>query len=373
MNNFNESRQLIANQRKGFSLVELMVAIVIGLLLVAGATSVWVSSKVSFGIQDDLAETQEVGRFGISWFQNEFREVGYLGCMGSNDDELLISRVTNTDISSTLKDVTNLIEGREKGGTSWQADEDETNWLPSAEADLDGILSGDDDIANGTDAFTIRGFEFEGYGVVNNVALAATNFTLESSSGLKANQIVALVNCSGGTIFQVQADTTDATVNINSSDALSRTFDGEELDSSDASYNPRQFPTNLYKYQAFRYYIRPLHSTNNPNGPSLWRVSLTASGPVNEEVLPGVDNMQVLYGENTGGTSLPDIYNTAGQVSNWDAVTSVKIALLIRSTDANGTEQSPTSYTLLDESISVANDKKRRKVFVSEIKLRNRS
>jgi len=361
------------NRQNGFSLVELMIAIVIGLLLVAGATSVWVSSKTSYGIQNDLAETQEAGRFAISWFQSEFREAGFLGCAGSNDDSILTSRITNTEVPSTLKDISNLIEGREKGGSDWQATN--TNWLPSAQSELDDVitaLDGSDEIASGTDAFTIRGLDFDGYGVTTATALSATTLTLEESPGFLANQIVAIVNCAGGTIFQVAETTANATVAINSSDALSRSFEAEYLDGDGDSLSPRQFPTNVYRFQAYRYYIRPYHATNNINGPSLWRVSLTSAGPINEEVLPGVDNMQLLYGENTGGTSLPDVYRTAANVSDWDAVTSIKVGLLIRSTDSNGTDLSPTSYIVLDETIAVANDKIRRKVFVTEIKLRNR-
>jgi len=269
--------------------------------------------------------------------------------------------------------MTNLVEGREKGGASWQTAN--TNWLPSAESDLDGVitgLDGSDEIANGTDAFTVRGLDFDGYGVTTATAVSATTVTLESSPGFSANQIVAIVDCSGGTLFQVAAATTNAVVNIDSSDALSRSFEAEHLDGLGASLSPRQFPTNLYQFQAYRYYIRPYHATNNVDGPSLWRVSLTAAGPINEEVLPGVDNMQVLYGENTGGTSLPDIYRDAASVANWDAVTSIKIGLLIRSLDTNGSDQSPTNYLILDKTIAVANDKIRRKVFVTEIKLRNR-
>lgn len=381
MTQYNRLNKLISNQyqmlsQQGFSLIELMIALVIGLLLVAGATTVWISSKTSFSIQSDLAETQEAGRFAINWLQNEFREVGYLGCANSNDSEYLNSRVTNIEVPSTLKDLGNLIEGREKGASTWQATT--TNWLPGGQSHLDEIitaLNGTSQIENGTDAFTLRGLEFDGFGVVTTLTPASTSVILESSPGLKANQIVAVVGCTGGTVFQVASDTTNSSVSINLSDTISRILDGESLDNSDpaspVSFSPRQFSTYLHKYKASRYYIRPYHVTNNPQGPSLWRVSLNSSAtPVNEEVIPGVDNMQVLYGENTGGSSLPDIYRTAPNVSNWNAITSIKIALLIRS--LNAADLSPTSYTVLDETIVVANDKRRRKVFVSEIKLRNR-
>ena len=43
---------------RGFSLVELMVALVITLILLAGISQIFVSSKKSFTIQDSLARQQ---------------------------------------------------------------------------------------------------------------------------------------------------------------------------------------------------------------------------------------------------------------------------------------------------------------------------
>ncbi len=359
---------------KGFSIVELMVAITIGLLLVAGASTVWVSSKVNFGIQSDLADIQEAGRFATTWLQRNIREAGFMGCAGTNDPTILINQVSDADVASNLKNLTNLVEGREKGSTTWQAAD--TNWLPSAEANLDDTiasLTGDGQIQNGTDAFTIRGFSFDGYGVVDAVTPATRSFDLDSDAGFSANQIVAVINCAGGTVFQLNADMTDETLTIKASDSLSRESDAEHVDGSGASLSPRRFPTYLYAYTAYRYYIRPYHATTNPNGPSLWRVSLNnLATPINEEALPGVDNMQVLYGENTGGSSSPNVYRTAANVSDWSAVTSIKIGLLIRSLNEYGTDTDTSTYQVLDETIAAANDRRRRKVFMTEIAIRNK-
>ncbi len=362
----------LTNNQKGISIVELLVGMVIGLSLVGAATAVMVSSKVSFVIQNDLDEIQEAGRFAISWLQSDLREAGFMGCVGTGD--FVENQVTDGDVASELKDLDNIIEGREKGGSTWQTAN--TNWLPGNQANLDETivaLSGVTEIENGTDAFTIRGFDFVGFGVVNDVISSATSITLEVDAGLLTDQIVAIINCAGGTVFQVANDTTDATVNINASDALTREFEGEHLDSGGNSLTPRQFPSFLHTYHTYRYYVRPFDANNNPSGPSLWRVSLSSSGlPINAEVIPGVENMQILYGEDTGGSSSPEIYRTANNVGNWNAVNSIKIGLLIRSINAYGNDDVPTSFQLLDETITTVNDRRRRKVFVTEIAIRNR-
>ena len=363
----------LTQHQKGISIVEVLIGMVIGLTLVGAAATVMISSKSSFAIQSDLDEIQEAGRFAISWLQSDLRGAGFMGCAGTSD--FVDNQVTNGDVASELKDLDNILEGREKGGATWQPAN--TNWLPSNQANLDetiAALAGVTEMENGSDAFTIRGFDFVGFGVVNDADTAATSITLTLNPGLVTDQIVAITNCAGGTVFQVASDTTSATVNIDASDALTREFEGEHLDSGSNSLTPRQFPSFLHSYHAYRYYVRPFHATNNPFGPSLWRVSLDSSGtPINMEVVPGVENMQILYGEDTGGASSPDTYRTANNVVNWTAVKSIKIGLLIRSVNAYGNDDVPTSFQLLDETIATANDRRRRRVFVTEIAIRNRT
>jgi type IV pilus assembly protein PilW len=57
--------KLFARQR-GMSLIELMVALVLGLLLSAGIVSVFMSASTSNRVQTGLARLQETGRFLVS-------------------------------------------------------------------------------------------------------------------------------------------------------------------------------------------------------------------------------------------------------------------------------------------------------------------
>jgi len=67
----------------GFSLIELMVAITLGLLLTGGLIQLFNSTKVTFNASEALARVQENGRFAMELLKRELRPVGARGfCAG---------------------------------------------------------------------------------------------------------------------------------------------------------------------------------------------------------------------------------------------------------------------------------------------------
>jgi len=63
----------------GFSLVELMIALLISLFLLAGMSQIFLGSRKSFTIQDSLGRLQENGRYVIETLSRDIRRAGYLG------------------------------------------------------------------------------------------------------------------------------------------------------------------------------------------------------------------------------------------------------------------------------------------------------
>ncbi len=61
----------------GFTLVEVMVAITLSLILIAGVIQVYISSKESFRVQNELARLQENQRIAIEFLQNDIRRAGF--------------------------------------------------------------------------------------------------------------------------------------------------------------------------------------------------------------------------------------------------------------------------------------------------------
>jgi hypothetical protein len=89
--------------------------------------------------------------------------------------------------------------------------------------------------------------------------------------------------------------------------------------------------------------------------------------PVTEELLPGVDNLQVQYGEETAaGVGYVD----ADAVGDWDALVTVRIWLLVRAECAENGFNDDRTYTMGDQVI-VPNDNFRRQLYSSVVMVRN--
>lgn len=98
------------------------------------------------------------------------------------------------------------------------------------------------------------------------------------------------------------------------------------------------------------------------------------------EIIPNVENMQILYGEDTDAAAPSDTnfganyYVNAASVANWDYVVSVRIALLLRSENPSATRPSAKTYALLGVTLptTAATDRYVRKALTFTVNLRNR-
>lgn len=72
---------MMKSKQNGFGLVEVMVALVLGLLVVLGITQIFVSSKQTYVAQDASARLQEDARYVLTRMTQELRMAGMFGCL----------------------------------------------------------------------------------------------------------------------------------------------------------------------------------------------------------------------------------------------------------------------------------------------------
>ena len=68
------------NRVRGFSLVELMVAITLAMIVTAGVISVFVGSRSAFEATSGTAALTDGGRFALNFISNSIRGAGYMSC-----------------------------------------------------------------------------------------------------------------------------------------------------------------------------------------------------------------------------------------------------------------------------------------------------
>lgn len=75
---------LPVNQRqRGFTLVELMVAMVLGLILIAGVIQVFAANQQTYRVTENLSRLQESGRFAMEFITREVRVIDYKECLNA--------------------------------------------------------------------------------------------------------------------------------------------------------------------------------------------------------------------------------------------------------------------------------------------------
>ena len=63
--------------QQGFTIVELMIAIVLGLLVTAAAIQLFITGQLSFSTQKGMADLQESGNFGLRYITSDIRKTNY--------------------------------------------------------------------------------------------------------------------------------------------------------------------------------------------------------------------------------------------------------------------------------------------------------
>jgi type IV pilus assembly protein PilW len=93
---------------RGLTLVELMIALALSLLVIGAAASIFLGSKESFRLEEDISMMQENYRFIADRFNKDFSAVGYTGCSLPFRDNS-----TTVDTFLTGAGVTDVIQGVE--------------------------------------------------------------------------------------------------------------------------------------------------------------------------------------------------------------------------------------------------------------------
>ena len=124
----------------GLTLIELLIAMMIGTLLILGATSMFIANKRVYKEVDFQGRLAENARFGMEIMIRDLRMAGFVGCAiqqdlenklnvldgAKQDPKQLLSFISKNTSECRTKsltdddcDQTNAIEGREQGSTEW--------------------------------------------------------------------------------------------------------------------------------------------------------------------------------------------------------------------------------------------------------------
>ena len=351
----------------GFSLVELMVAITIGLLLLSAVVSVFVGSRTAYQSTAGLGALADGGRTALSLIGESARSAGFLACnsaqSATNDTLLVLGGLGDNFGLGT--------EGFEAGGTAPGATfvlparpvvpTGVASWIGGLDPTVPGAAPGPGNVGlpvQGSDVVVLRSS-------VQRVAppLQAMAYTVADANpgdtqvsvtpvpAITPGQYAVVSDCTKSVIFQATGVGGAAPAAVTFGGALPVGF------SAGALVSP--VSTTVY-------YV----GVGSDGDASLWRLEqVNGPGFTAEELVPDIENMQVLYGIDGSGTQTASAYVTADTVGTTNVV-SLQIAVLAAS-PPGGTPVKQQKYTLLGTTITAPADFRMRHVFTATINLRN--
>ncbi len=367
-------------RQAGFTITELMVAAVIGLILLGGAMSMLVTTRQTYEIQNDLARIQENARFGMDLMLRDLRMAGYFGChdnLGS-----VTNHLNGATTAGTLYDTTRGIEGLEDGSDAWAPS---NNIDDEVITSLGGALAGD--AIAGSDAVTIRRSGGINWRVPDGSAMATTADPISiihqpvSGVSLAAGDVVSVSDCTSADIFQL---TNTPAISANDTDGKDVEHDaggGGDNENAAADLSKRYDDTAIVSpVQFVRYYVGRTVDGAGTADPALFRLMIVNGLAQRQRLIDGVESLQLTYGVDTNGDDLPDTYVPANDAAlgmdanNWNNVVAVRVGMLLRSAEETGADIDSRAYTLNGQQLfggDPPNDLRRRRAIVSTVFLRN--
>jgi type IV pilus assembly protein PilW len=329
--------RITIKQSQGFSLVELLVAMVVGLIIVGGAFSMHAISRDAQKANEAQMDMVADARFALEMIAYDLRHAGMWG--GTNQDGLIRCR--------------------------WS---DATCVASAAGETLATALPGD--CADGA-YYNLSRPLFATDDSAGNVYLTTC---IRDAEKYQADTDILEVRYADSNLAGL---TTDA-VHIRSNFVNGRVFVGAtepQLDAYDASAL-----TNSYALRSYTYYVSAFSDSVGDGIPSLRRVALV-KGPKmeNQTLVSGVADLQVQFGEDldnkedANGNLTVDTYVDANAVTDWTQVYSAKIWLLMRSNAKQMGVDTTKSYSIAGKAAKDYGGKDGYRYFLvsSQIDLRN--
>lgn len=316
----------------GLGLIELMIAVTIGLVLIAGALSVFVNSRQTYRTNQEFARMMESGNYALDQISQSVRLAGYWGKYNTGDQvrrrtgdpsfaQLYLSSPATTDCTA-----------------GWYADTERgVEGLNNTNAGYQNTCIPDNRYQADTDVLVVRH--------VDPTPLEAAD--------LAANTVYIRADPNGAEMFV-------------------------------GTIPPGGFLASALNYELVTqaFYVSDYNLVAGDGQPTLKKAALVAGpevytpaiGTSQEIVVPGVEDMQIQYGVDTNNDGSANSFIDANNVTatQWDDIVAIRVWLLMRNSFEDPDYQNTSQYRMPD-GLYTPNpvDGYRRLLVTRTIKMRN--
>lgn len=328
-------------QSSGFGLVELMIAMTIGLILLGGIGYVFLGSQLTFRTQDDFSRIQENVRYALETVGVDVRMAGYAGCVNlaaiNTASPISVGVIANNPPAVDIGDAL-----RGYVGATWAA----PGAAPATWVADTGVLH------------IIRASEA---GVTLTGNLTPTNANVQITGNpynFAVGEALLVSNCETADLFRATTiSSSGGTVTIPHSNAMN---------TANFTVNQYQNGAEVFRVVSTTYFI----ATNPAGNPALYR---RPEGGDAEELVENVEDIVMRFGIDNNNDFIVDSYAEAGDVTNWRQVLTARVSMVFRGNSDNVATQSQSSYVVEYATVNLpASDRRLRQVVTATYGLRNR-
>ena len=324
--------------QQGFTLVELMIALVLGLMVTASVLGVYINSSRNFSQDEQYARMQENGRYALRILVDDLSMTDFWGQVISTD-------ALGTSLTVPVGDC-----GVAVGLFDAAAALLYVNAHATSPVSHFALCSAVDSVRlAGTDVIVIK--RVAGRPTASTFVDAAdtdgdgnTSETITTGAGALQDEVVYLrANSESGSFIDDATSSNLPTVGW-----------------ADWRYVPRL------------YFIRDHHRTPGDGVPALCRVDLDETSLDEIScIAEGVEDMHLEFGIDTDADGVANLYKTDPSTAEMESAAAVRIHLLLRTARQDAFHTSTKSFVLGDEIIAAATDGYLRTVYSTTIALRN--
>lgn len=333
-------------RERGFTLIELMIAVGLSLMILAGLVTVFVNNSNTRKEIERTTRQIENGRYGIELLSNNLTHAGFYAEFDLPQPPTMnppaVVEACSTDAADIQAGLALPIQGY-RSATSGTAG-----------------LSCLTDLKDNTDVVVVR----------------RTSTCVAGTAGCDP--------LTTGAFYYFQASLCNPTEG-NEELASGTATDWYRLDSTTANLNRHRRTcllsgclcssaplADIRRYHTHIYFVAN-NSVGTDGVPTLKRAELTGSGFTIVPLVEGIENLKLEYGIDTNGDGMPETYTpTPATVANWRNVTAARVFVLARNTELSPGYTDSKTYTL-DGATTVGSfgDGYRRHVFNTTVKLAN--
>ncbi len=294
----------------GFSLVELMVSMAIGLVLLLGMTGMFVNNSKNQAELDKSNRQTESGRYSIQLLTDDIFNAGYYAEFDPTPltEPASMPPLCDVSVTSLRAALVAPVQGLDDSAS-------DASCLTDAKTDSDVLV--------------VRRVETCIAGEGNCAPASSGGAFFQASLCMNANELG-----SGDATKHFALDSTVADLNRHK---------------RDCTEGAAGTPADIRRYVTHMYYVANNHNAGD-GIPTLMRATLggaTALGFTIEPIAEGIESLQVEYGVDGDGNGAPDVYTTAPTaVADMRAVVAVKLHLLSRNTEKSRFHIDENTYKL---------------------------